>query len=153
MSTLTELKAKREALDRQIAEMEAKEWPKIGDRYYTLDGSGIVESEWKGDPYDNERKNGLGVYQTAAEAQYAFNEHKLLREMREFCEERNPQGWDWRKEGNLYGVDFIRNEKKLKVGSWSWASPLYGKLKERPHAEELLEKFGDRIMEVINFKK
>lgn len=154
METLQELKQQREALDKQIAELEAKEWPKRDDVYWSISTIDVYSQSSGCSDFEEDVKNGLGLYRTEAEAQHYFKYFKLLREIDQFCEERNPKGWDWKKEQEVCGLDYVKDGGgRLVIECWANLCNQWGKLKEERHPEELLEKFGDRIMEVINFKK
>lgn len=56
---------------------KAKAWePKLGDEYWTFNSVGTFDSSWNGDVDDGKRRYGLGIYETKALAQAAFDRAK-----------------------------------------------------------------------------
>lgn len=88
---------------------EVKEWPQIGDKYYSIGTfGGVADIEYRGDNEDFDAFRIGNAFKTKEEAEFEVEKKKVIIELSRFCEPYNTSTY------NNY-IYYSHDEDELKV--------------------------------------
>lgn len=82
MSKLQELKQQLDKIQKEIQNLESRDWPKPYDEYYLVSSNGAVLSyTWEGAPDDEDFKSQGHIFKTKSEAVSEHLSRKIVQEL------------------------------------------------------------------------
>ena len=163
MANLEELTKKAEEMEKQLKELkleierakkdlELKCSYNYKDRYFFIDGEGVVgRSQWDNMDIDINRFSQGNIFKTKEEANLESERRTLLAKFREFRDERN-EGWkpDWT-DANEAKWSAVLSAGKLEALSMYLNNGFdtFGHFKNQEDCQRAIEIFGKEIIELF----
>lgn len=108
---LDELQAKINEVQKKIEEAKQAEWPKRGDKYWYMFGTGeIFDDRWCEVSSDKARQSIGNAFKTEEEAEFELERLKVIAELKKFAMTREEVNTA-RNEKSVYTLAFVADDK------------------------------------------